>query len=104
MENKKITEQEYLNAIKIINEYSEQLHNHYKDVNTSIRSLKRVFELTDYDKSQISNRLHNILKWDFRTHRLCDITKDEFFKVRYAGKGSWNELCELNNKFDLKIK
>jgi hypothetical protein len=104
MTTNKITEQEYLNAIKIINEYSEQLHNHNKEVQITIRSLKRVSELTDYDRCQISTRLYNVIKWDFKEIRLCDITKDGFFKVRNAGKGSWNELCELTNKIYLKIK
>jgi hypothetical protein len=111
METKKITEQEYLNAIKMIDEYSkiinqyyEQLKNHSRDVVIINRNLKKCHELTESDRLIIPCRLDNILKFNFRDVRLCDITKDEFFKARNAGKGSWNDLCELTNKIHLKIK
>jgi len=104
METKKITEQEYLNAIKIINRYSEQLKNHNYEVQIVNRNLTIFSELNELDLDIIPCRLYNILKFNFKDIRLCDITKDEFFKARNAGKGSWNDLCELTNKIHLKIK
>jgi len=104
MENKKITEQEYLNAIKIINEYSIQLKNHNYEVQIVNRNLTKFSELNESNRDIIPCRLYNILKSNFNDVRLCDIIKDEFFKARNAGKGSWNDLCELTNKIDLKIK
>ena len=100
MSNKKITEQEYLNAIEIIKQYSEQLKNHYNEVQIVNRNLKRFSELSDYDRCQISTRLYNILKFNFKDIRLCDITKEEFFKARWAGKKSWKQLSDLTNKID----
>ena len=111
METKKITEQEYLNAIemidgysKIINQYYEQLKNHSRDVQIVNRNLKKCCELNSEDRSIIPTRLNVILRFNFQDIRLCDITKDEFLKARNAGKGSWNDLCDLTNKIDLKFK
>jgi hypothetical protein len=101
-ENHKITEQQYLNAIKIINEYSIQLKNHCIEVKTKNRSLQTVKELDYLDLSEISVRLYNILKFNFEYFRLIDITKEEFFKARNAGVGTYNDLCKFIGVTDLK--
>ena len=99
---KKITEQEYVNACKIISAYSLQLKNHYEEVKIKNRSLHTIKELDDSDLCDISIRLYNILKWKFSDIRLCDITKDEFFKARNAGVGTYNDLCKFIGVTDLK--
>lgn len=104
METKKITEQEYLNAIQIIKQYSKQLQNYNNEVQIVNRNLIKISELTESDRSIIPCRLYNVLKFNFCDIRLCDITKDEFLKARNSGKGSWNDLCDLTNKIDLKFK
>ena len=96
-EKQRLTEEDYLNAVRIINEYKEQLNNHYLEVNTKNRSLKKVSELDNLDRCQMSGRLYNILKFNFMDVRLCDITKEEFFKARWCGVTTYNELCELIN-------
>ena len=97
-EKQRLTEEDYLNAIKIIDEYQKQLKQHYWEVNTKNRSLKKYFELDEWDQCQIPTRLSNILRHKFMDVRLCDITKEEFFKAQWAGKGSWNDLCDFINK------
>jgi hypothetical protein len=100
--NKIITEQDYKNACNVISDYSKQLKNHYLEVKLKNRSLKKITELDDYDYSEISVRLYNILKWKFTDIKLCDITKEEFFKARNAGVNTYKELCNFINVTDLK--
>jgi hypothetical protein len=104
MENitQKITEEQYLNAIAIINEYSKQLEKHYKEVKIKNRGLQKLHELDDLDLKQIPVRLYNVLKFNFTDIRLCDITKDNFYNARNAGAGSYNDLCNFINVKDLK--
>jgi hypothetical protein len=102
MKNHKITEEEYLNACDIIDKYSAQLKNHFTEVKTKNRSLKTIKELDDSDLCDISIRLYNILKFNFKDVKLCDITRDEFFKARNAGVGTYNDLCKFINVTDLK--
>jgi hypothetical protein len=104
MENikQKITEEEYLNAVKIINEYSNQLKNHYEEVKIKNRSLQKIQEIDDLDRNELPVRLYNILKFNFKDIRLCDITRDDFFKARNAGVGTYNDLCKFINVTDLK--
>jgi hypothetical protein len=97
-EKQRLTEEDFLNAIKIIDEYQKQLKQHYLEVDTKNRSLKKYSELDDLDKYKIPTRLCNTIKKDFMDVRLCDITKEEFFKARWAGKGSWNDLCDFINE------
>ena len=104
MENikEKITEQEYLNACDIIDKYSNQLKTHYFQVKIKNRSIKTVKELDESDLCDISIRLYNILKFKFTDIRLCDITKEEFFKARNAGVGTYNDLCNFIQVINLK--
>jgi len=101
MKNHKITEEEYLDACRIINQYTEQLKNHYSEVKVKNRSLKTIKELDYSDLSEISVRLYNILKFNFKDVMLCDITKDEFFKARNAGVGTYNDFCKFINVTNL---
>lgn len=99
-----ITEREYLDAIKIINEYTEQVKKQTEKVLKSTRITKTPKELhLDWDIHfpKMEVRLWNILISQFENRRICDITKKEFLSARLAGKKSWVELCDItgNNEF-----
>ncbi len=96
-----ITEREYLDAIKIINEYTEQVKKKTEKVLKTIGVTKTPKELhldwyIHFPKMEV--RLWNILKRNFENTRLCDITIRDFLSVRLAGKKSWSELCEIIGK------
>jgi len=98
---KQITEQDYLDAIRVINEYTEQVNRKTEAVLKKSGITKTPSEIGgDYSIlfPSTSVRLWNVLKGNFNHRRICDITKKEFFSVRNAGKKSWNELCEITGK------
>lgn len=100
-----ISESQYHEAIRIVNEYTEQIR-----INTA-RALKKTGitktprEIgTGWDDwivyfPNISVRLINVLKFHFSDRRICDISKKEFLSVRNAGLGSWTELCYLTGQY-----
>jgi hypothetical protein len=98
-----ITEREYLDAIKTINEYTEQVKKQTAQILKKTGITKTPEELNfdwniHFPKMEV--RLWNILKTSFKYRRICDITKKEFLSVRMAGKKSWSELCDITgNKF-----
>jgi DNA-directed RNA polymerase alpha subunit len=99
-----ITEREYLDAIKIINEYTEQVKKQTVQILKKTRITKTPAQLYfdwDIHFPTMEVRLCNILKAAFADKRICDITKKEFLSVRNAGKKSWSELCDVtgNNEF-----
>jgi hypothetical protein len=92
------TEREYLEAIKIINEYTEQVKKQTEKVLKTTGVTKTPKELHfdwDIHFPTMEVRLWNILRWAFENRRICDITKKEFLSVRLAGKKSWSELCDI---------
>lgn len=99
-----ITEREYLDAIKIINEYTEQVKKQTEEVlkRTGITKTPKQLHL-DWDTyfPTMEVRLWNILRSAFRDKRICDITKKEFLSIRTAGMKSWSELCDItgNNEY-----
>ena len=99
-----ITEREYLDAIKIINEYTEQVKKQTVQILKKTGVMKTPRELYfewDIHFPTMEVRLWNILKMNFENKRICDITKKEFLSTRMAGKKSWSELCDVtgNNEF-----
>lgn len=99
-----ITEREYLDAIKIIKEYTEQVKKQTEKVLKTTGLTKTPKELhLDWDIyfPTMEVRLWNVLKYQFENRRICDITKKEFLSARMAGKKSWCELCDItgNNEF-----
>lgn len=93
-----ITEAQYLNAIKTVQEYTEQVkRKSAKSLNETgiTKTPKEICEShIDYFPS-MSIRLLNILRWNFENTRICDITKKEFLSVRLAGNKSWTELSDI---------
>ena len=93
-----ITEKEYLQAIKIINEYTEQIKKQTEKT-LKITGITKTPKELNFDWKihfpTMEVRLWNILRWNFENKRICDITKKEFLSVRLAGKKSWSDLCEL---------
>jgi len=101
-----ITEREYLDAIKIINEYTEQVKKQTEKVlkSTGITKTPKELDLDwDIHFPKMGVRLWNILRWQFENRRICDITKNEFLSVKYAGHISWTELCDLTGN-DINFK
>jgi len=99
-----ITEIEYLIAIKIVNQYTEQVKKKTEEVLKTTGVTKTPKELDgqwDIYFPSMPVRLINTLRAAFENKRLCDITKKEFLSVRLAGKKSWMELCEItgNNQY-----
>lgn len=92
------TEKEYLEAIKIINEYTEQIKKQTEKTLKLTGITKTPKELHfDWDTyfPTMEMRLWNILRNEFTNKRICDITKKEFLSVRKAGKKSWSDLCGI---------
>ena len=96
-----ITENEYLDAIKIINKYNEQIKKHTKktlEITGITKTPKELhFDWVIYFPT-MKMRLWNILRWNFENKKICDITKKEFLSVKTAGKRSWSELCDITGK------
>jgi hypothetical protein len=103
-----ITEQEYLEALKTIDEYEGQIRKQNEDIkkhNDDIL-LKIAIKKTPCDFGwsipeefpTMSVRLWNILKANFDNTRICDITKEQLLSKRNAGKIAWLELCEITKK------
>jgi len=88
----RITEKEYLDAIKIVQEYNEQIKFETEKTLQPIclktpREIGR-YNLGNYFSARISSILINV----FENCRICDIKKDDFLAVRNAGKKSWEEF------------
>ena len=98
-----VTEIEYFQAIKIINEYQEQIKKASEKALKNTGITKTPDEIrkdsVDYFPS-MSIRLLNLLHYHFKDERICDITKKSFLSVRNCGKKSWSELCEITGKSD----
>ena len=93
-----ITEREYLYAIKIVNEYTEQVKKQTEKALKSTGITKTPKEMhLDWDIyfPSMEIRLWNILRFQFENIRICDITKKEFLSARMAGMKSWVDLCYI---------
>lgn len=92
------TEREYLEAIKIITEYTEQVKEETKKVlkKTGItKTPNQLYLEWDMHFPTMEVRLWNILKAYFKDTKIIDITKKEFLSVPNAGLKSWNQLCDI---------
>ena len=99
-----ITEKQYLEAVKIVIDYTEMVKKNTEKVliRTGIKNTPE--ELADNWHKYFPNmevRLINILKFSFPNTRLCDITKKQFLSARNAGEKSWSQLCELTNNNEM---
>lgn len=96
-----ITEQEFLDAIKIIRQYKTQVQTTTEELLNESGITKTPNEIL-YNWNEVfptmSVRLWHILKFNFKDVRICDISKYEFFRARNAGQSSWNELSRLIGK------
>lgn len=91
-----ITREQYLEALVLIDEYHHQadlpnMPSKKTDINAWARSLP----------TKMSMRLHNLLIRNYYYENgppflyLEDVNARDFLKLRNAGKGSWDEFCEL---------
>lgn len=93
-----VTEIEYLAAIKIINQYTQQIKKASEKAlkNTGITKTPDEIRKDSVDYFPfMSIRLSNLLHYHFKDERICDITKKSFLSIRNCGKKSWSELCEI---------
>lgn len=93
-----VTEQEYLQALKVINEYTDQIKRKTEQALLKTGVTKTPNEIDLMDFPLMSGRLWRILVFNFGDVRICDIKKKDFLKVPNAGRVSWVELCELTGK------
>lgn len=93
-----ITEKEYFDAIRVVNEYTEQIRKKSKKILQDAGISKTPTEL-HYDWQvyfpSMNVRLYNILRRGFAHTKLCDITKKDFLSVQTAGLKSWVQLCDM---------
>jgi hypothetical protein len=100
-----ITQQEFQEALLIVELYNQQVKSYAKEVEEksqkalqkaaiykTIKEIKDDFEI--YFPS-ISGRLRNIILYDFENFKMCDITKENFLKQRKSGIKTWRELCDI---------
>lgn len=96
-----ITEQEFLDAIKIIRQYKEQVQKTTEKVLAETRINKTPNEIL-YNWNEVfptmSVRLWNILRFNFADKIIGDITKNELLRTRNAGQYCWCELSDLIGK------
>jgi hypothetical protein len=95
-----ITEKEYLEAIRIVVQYTEQVKEQtekalYRGIVT--KTPKQIAKMSKIPV-RINTRLWTILVDNFIDVRLCDISKYDFLRTRNAGKYNWAKLCQITGK------
>jgi len=97
------TEREYLDAIKVIAEYTRQVKKQTEKallVTGITKTPKEIGLKWDTYFPSMPIRLWNILMFHFADVRICDIKQKEFFSKRLAGKQAWRDLCKFTNNAD----
>lgn len=92
------TEKEFLNAMLVIKEYTNQLKDQSENAMKHYEKTRTMKQLLWTDHSIVfSTRLYHILRLNdvIENTRLCDITKKDFLAIEQAGLKSWAELCEI---------
>jgi hypothetical protein len=91
-----ITEKEYLEAVKVVQEYNEQIKSQMEKLFNPIcfKTPKEIgkYELRDY----FSGKVANILWQQFEDCRIFDIKKGDFLSCRSAGEKTWEEFNKVN--------
>lgn len=96
-----ITEKEYIEAIKTIAEYTEQIKTKTEQVlnKTGITKTPRQLHFDwDIHFPTMSCRLWHILRWRLPDKRLCDITKREFRALPGVGVKTCRLFCDITGK------
>jgi hypothetical protein len=98
-----ITEKEYLDAVRIVNDYTEQIRKKSEKILKNAGINKTPMELK-YDWQVyfplMNVRIYHILIRGFAHTKLCNITKKDFLSVQTAGLKSWLQLCEMTGISD----
>ena len=93
-----ITEKEYFDAIRIVNEYTEQIRKKSKKILQDAGISKTPMEL-HYDWQvyfpSMNNRIYNILRQEYTNIKLCNITKKDFLSKRPKSIKTWLQICEM---------
>jgi hypothetical protein len=98
-EEKKISMQEYLEALKIVEMYHFQIMEQARQVNARTR-----WSISDLLLKEvgISGRLQGVLSDYTRAYGntdLCNINKYSFSKIRNAGKKTWDEFIRAREEY-----
>jgi hypothetical protein len=90
-----ITEKEYLQAVKIVQEYNEQIKIQSEKLFNPI-CFKTPNEIGKYELREFfTSRLANLLYDNFENVRLADIKKAEFLCTRNMGVTAWTEFNKV---------
>lgn len=96
-----ITEQEFLEAIKIIREYKLQVERMTEEAlrETAITKTPAELELTwQKHLPTMTIRLWKILINEFRDTRILDISIEKLTRTRNVGRKTLIEFCEITGK------
>ena len=98
-----ITEREYLDAIRIVNDYTEQIRKKSEKIlkNAGINKTPMQLHL-DFQTyfPSMNVRIYNILRRGFAHTKICNITKKDFLSIPTAGLKSWLQLCKMTGISD----
>ena len=98
-----ITEKEYLDAVRIVNDYTEQIRKKSEKILQYAGISKTPTEL-HYDWQvyfpSMNVRIYNILRRGFAHTKICTITKKDFLSIPTAGLKSWLQLCQMTGISD----
>lgn len=91
-----ITETDYLNAIKIVQQYNDQIKNQFMNILLDGIYIKTPKEIGKYElRNFFSVRICNILWLQLQDTRICDIKKHIFLNCRNAGEKNWKEFYKI---------
>jgi len=91
-----ITEKEYLEAVKIVQAYNQQIKDQMEKLFNPIcfKTPKEIgkYELLNYFSAKVSN----LLWLNFIDCRIAEIKKGDFLSCRSAGEKTWEEFNKVN--------
>ena len=96
-----ITEQEFLEAIKIIRKYNLQVERMTEESLRETGIMKTPFEIeSNWQKHfpTMNIRLWNILMYNYENVRICDILIKDLRRTRNVGAKTLFEFCELTGR------
>jgi hypothetical protein len=98
-ESNRITLQEYLNALQVVEHYHKQLMDESKIIKRRLMGLS----ITDFLRSDTNTgiRVEHILieyRSSFGDCDIDDVIKGNFLKIRNAGGKSWSEFVTAREK------
>lgn len=104
MDTKRISKEEYLKAMEVVNAFHDQIMNDIRLI--SVYNAKNdISSFLSYSDGRISTRLRNVLfsllGWK-DVIPINEITYNIFIRIRNAGRVTWDEFVELREEFIAK--